>query len=73
MSHKDNIKLSELKQSMSDVYDSVEYIDEYGYVGCYELKPEQIKEKSDRIIELIKQSNLLLEEIKDSICDSFEH
>ena len=71
--HIGNIDLKELKIQLSEAYDNYYDFEEYGHVGCYELTEEQVKEKSDKAIELIKQANALFDEINKSITDSFEH
>ena len=73
MSHIEHINISELENAIQELRDTLEYVKEYGYVGTFELSPEQIKEKTDNAIEQVLQGNDWLSEISQSIRDSFEH
>lgn len=73
MSHKQHIDIKSLKESVSNLRDYIEYIEEYGYVGTFELRPDEIIIKSENAIELISDANQLLFEITNSIRSSFEH
>lgn len=73
MGHKENIELKKIKDLLTEIHDSIEYIEDYGYVGCYELRVEDIKKKSNKIIKNLKFAEKEFNEIKISICNSFEH
>ena len=73
MGHKENIELKKIKNLLKEIHESIEYIDDYGYVGCFELRTDDIKKKSNKIIKNLKVSEKEFNEIKISICNSFEH
>lgn len=73
MSHIEHIQIKQLKDAISDLLQNIEYIEEYGYVGCYELKPEEISEKSLNAINLIRQADDNILSINISIRNSFEY
>lgn len=73
MSHLEHINIKEIRNNISDLLQSIEYIEEYGYVGCYELTPDEIKEKTINALELIKQADDIMVTINTSIRNSFEY
>ena len=70
---KEHVQIKEMKSAMSDVYQSIEYVEEYGHVGCFDATPEEIKEMSEKALELIQQANDWLETIGEKIKNSYEY
>jgi len=56
-----------------EILDQLDSIEEYGYVGCYAIKEEEVKKISDDTVELLKKGIDYLEELSDKMTESFEY
>lgn len=70
---KEHVNLKELKEVGKEIFEDIDYIEEYGHVGCFDINKEDVKNKSDKAIELIKQGLDYLIEIKTGIKNSYEY
>jgi hypothetical protein len=73
MDHKSAVNVSKVKDRLDNLYNQLDYIKEYGHVSCFELAPEQITAKSEQVIQLLDRCYDIIDEINESIKDSYEH
>jgi len=75
MSIKEIIQIDNIKTNVGLLYDSIDYINDYGYVGLHDdnLSEESLKLKAVEINKLLEQVNVIFEEIDDIIRDQFEY
>jgi len=73
MQIKDNVNLSELNDNLVDIAQSLDYIKDYGHVGHFDVKEEDIKKKADEALEAMRKAQTLLGEIAETIEENFGH
>lgn len=72
---KEDINLDEIKSIVSDIYSSIEYIDEHGYVRLYDknITEEFLKIKSNNIISSLENIDKLLDNICDIVQEQYNY
>ena len=60
---------------LSLIISSLDYINEYGYVGLYDddITEEELKTKCREVEKLLQSAGKILEEIDDIICEQFQY
>jgi hypothetical protein len=70
---KEKIQLEKIRRLMSDISDSIEAIEEYGYVGNYDITDEELNDVADKVIFGLEEANIQLDNINGIIREQFEH
>lgn len=65
---KNSLKIEDIKLLLMNVYDNYEYINEFGYVGFYDITKEDVIDSGNRIIKLLKE----LEEETNKLCSNIK-
>lgn len=73
MQIKDNVNLSELNHNLVEIAQSLDYIKDYGHVGHFDVKEEDIKKKADEALEAMRKAQTLLGDIAEMIEENFGH
>lgn len=68
-------QLDDIRSYMNLIYGSIEYLDDYGYVGLHsdDILEEDLINKAKEVITLLTNANNLLEDIGDIVKDQFEY
>lgn len=68
-------QLDDIRSYINLIYGSIEYLDDYGYVGLHsdDISEEDLINKAKEVITLLANANNLLEDIGDIVKDQFEY
>lgn len=67
-----NKELEDIKDYISEMQESIDYIEEYGYVEVYENEKE-LKEKLTNIVNKLKECSVQLDEASDIVKEQFNY
>jgi len=70
---KTNIPIDKFRERLNEIWDSMEYITDFGHVGCYEMSKDEVQLRSKFIMKQLAEVELSFDLITDAIKESYGH
>ena len=70
---KTNIEIDKIRGRLNEIWEGLEYLQDFGHVGCFEMSKEELKLRSKQIIQHLANAELSLEHVTDACKESYEH
>jgi hypothetical protein len=67
-----HIDTYQIKNLLSSIYDSIYYLEDYGHVGCYSIKEDDVKLLSDDILAQLTDIDNKLNNLTNETKEQYE-